>query len=174
MKKQLLHFVELHRRLKSLEDTVQGSVESGTSGVLTRLTLIEELVNTSGTLRDARHDAVVPMAWSKACSDIPIFGGEHDEYEDWQYKVRTFLNSECSLFARFLTFLESLKEELDMEDIKGYATSGDLPGRPADLLGRTSSSSMSWHKRQEGTPWSLGQTPACIQGQECKQKSETH
>ena len=28
---------ELHNRLKSLEDTVQGSVESGTSGVMTRL-----------------------------------------------------------------------------------------------------------------------------------------
>ena len=49
---------ELHNRLKSLEDTVQGSVESGTSGVLTRLTLIEQLVSTSGTLRDMRHDAV--------------------------------------------------------------------------------------------------------------------
>ena len=30
-------FRELHHRLKSLEDTVQGSVESGTRGVMTRL-----------------------------------------------------------------------------------------------------------------------------------------
>ena len=28
-------FIELHSRLMSLEDTVQGSVESGTSGALT-------------------------------------------------------------------------------------------------------------------------------------------
>ena len=40
-----------------------------------------------------------------------------------------------------------------MEDIKGYATPEDSPGRPADLPGRTSSSSMSWHKRQEEPPF---------------------
>ena len=41
-------FIELHSCLKSPEDTLHGSVESGTSGALTRLTLFEQLVNTSG------------------------------------------------------------------------------------------------------------------------------
>ena len=45
-------FLELHRRLKSLEDTVHELVESGTSGVLTRVALIEQLVNTSGLLSE--------------------------------------------------------------------------------------------------------------------------
>ena len=51
---------EPHNRLKSLEDTVQGSVESGTSVVLTRLPLIEQLVNTSERwVRDTKHDAQI-------------------------------------------------------------------------------------------------------------------
>ena len=37
-------FRELHSRLKSLEDTVQGSVESATSEDMTRLALIEQLM----------------------------------------------------------------------------------------------------------------------------------
>ena len=110
-------------------------MESRTRGVLTRLTLIEELVNTSGTLRDARHDAVVPMAWSKACSDIPIFGGEYDEYEDWQYKVRIFLNSECSQCLQDSSRSWSAwTEKLIWRTSKATQRSEDLPGRPADLF----------------------------------------
>ena len=55
----------------------------------------------------------------RGCSDISIFGGEFEEYEDWQYKVRFFLNSECFLFARFPTMLESLDREIDLEDVHG-------------------------------------------------------
>ena len=43
-----------------------------------------------------------------------MFGGECEEYEDWQYKVRIFLNSECSLFAKFLTYLENLHRDSKM------------------------------------------------------------
>ena len=46
---------EFHNRLESVEDTVQGSVESGTSGLMTRLALIEQLVNTSGALNVGRE-----------------------------------------------------------------------------------------------------------------------
>ena len=65
---------------------MQGSVESGTSGVLTRLALIEQLVNTSGTLSEGRETRRSNTAWSKGCRDIPVFGGEYEEYEDGQYK----------------------------------------------------------------------------------------
>ena len=125
-------FFELHSRLKSLEDTVQGSVESGTSGVLTRLTLIEELVSSSGTLMDARHDSVVLLG-RRLAGDFPHLGSKYEEYEDWQYKVRIFLNSECSQFARFLAFLEILDQEIDMEDFQFSATPENLPGLPADV-----------------------------------------
>ena len=37
-------FRELHSRLKSLEDTVQESIESSTSEAMTRLALIEQLM----------------------------------------------------------------------------------------------------------------------------------
>ena len=46
------------------------------------LLLVDQLVNTSGALSEG---------CSKGCSDIPMFGGECEEYEDWQYKVRIFL-----------------------------------------------------------------------------------
>ena len=55
------------------------------------------------------------------------------KYEDRQFKVRLFLNSECSLFARFLPCLESVDREIDLEDIQDYATSDDFPGLPADV-----------------------------------------
>ena len=123
-------FRELHRRLKSLEEEVQGSVESGISELLTRLALIEQLVNTSGTLSDGRETRRSTIAWSKGCSDPPIFGGEYEEYVDCQHKVTIFLHSECSLFARFLTFLETVVREMDMEDVQDYATSADCPETP--------------------------------------------
>ena len=40
-----------------------------------------------------------------------MFGGECEEYEDGQHKVRIFLNSQCSLFAKFLTYLENLHRD---------------------------------------------------------------
>ena len=125
-------FLELHSRLESLEDSVQGSVQSGTSGVLTRLALIEQLVNTSGNLSEGRETRRSNVAWSTGCSDIPILGGEYEEYEDWQYKVRIFLNSECSL-SRFSSFLESVDWESDMQDVQDCATSEDFSGPPADV-----------------------------------------
>ena len=126
-------FLESHNRLKSLEETMQGSLESGLSGVLTRLALNEQLVNTSGTLSEGRETQSANIAGSKGCDDTPIFGGEYEEYEDWQYNVRIFLISECSLFARFLAFLERLDHEIDSEDVEDYATSEDFPGRTADV-----------------------------------------
>ena len=48
-------FLELCNRLKSLEEAHQGSVESGIRGLLTRLALIDQLVNTSGTLSEGRE-----------------------------------------------------------------------------------------------------------------------
>ena len=125
-------FLELHSRLESLEDSVQGSVQSGTSGVLTRLALIEQLVNTSGNLSEGRETRRSNVAWSTGCSDIPILGGEYEEYEDRQYKVRIFLNSECSL-SRFSSFLESVDWESDMQDVQDCATSEDFSCPPADV-----------------------------------------
>ena len=58
-------FRELYTRLKSLEDTVQASVESGTSEVLTRLALIEQLVNASGALSEGRETRLSNIACSK-------------------------------------------------------------------------------------------------------------
>ena len=47
--------------------------------------------------------------------------------------VRIFMNYECSLLARFLTFLESLDREIDLEDVQDYATAEHFAGRPADV-----------------------------------------
>ena len=58
-------FRELHNRLKSLEDTVQGSVESRTSRVTTRLALIEQLGNTSAALSEGRETRRSNIACSK-------------------------------------------------------------------------------------------------------------
>ena len=94
---------------------------------------MEPLVNTSGTLTEGRETRRSNIACSKFCSDIPSFGGEYEDFKDWQYKVRIFLNSECSLYARFFTFLESLDQEVDLEDVQEYATSEEFVGRPADV-----------------------------------------
>ena len=112
-------FLKIHNRLKSLEETVQGSEGSGTRGVLTRMALIKQLVNTSGALGEGRETRRSKIAGSKGCSDITIFGGEYEDYEDWQHKVRIFLNSECFVFTRFSTIMESLDREIDLEDIHG-------------------------------------------------------
>ena len=61
-------FRDLHSRLKALEDTVQGSVERGTSGVMTRLALIEQLVNTMGALSEGRETRRSNIARLKCCS----------------------------------------------------------------------------------------------------------
>ena len=66
-------FRELHSRLKSLEDTIQRSVDSGTSGLVTRLALIGQLVNTCGALSEGRETRRSNTASSKGCSDIPMF-----------------------------------------------------------------------------------------------------
>ena len=47
--------------------------------------------------------------------------------------VRIFMNYECSLFARFLTFLESLDREIDLEDVQDHATAEHFAGWPADV-----------------------------------------
>ena len=67
-------FREFHNRLKSLKDTVQGSVETGISGLMTRSALISQLVNTSGAMSVGRETRRSNIACSKGCSDIPIFG----------------------------------------------------------------------------------------------------
>ena len=74
--------VSEEHRLESLEDTVQGSVESGIGGLMTRLALIEQLVNTSGAMSVGHEERRSNTACSKGCSDIPIFGGDCEEYED--------------------------------------------------------------------------------------------
>ena len=47
--------------------------------------------------------------------------------------VRIFMNYGCSLLAIFLTFLESLDREIDLEDVQDYATTEHFAGRPADV-----------------------------------------
>ena len=74
------------------------------------LLLVEQLVNTSGVLSEGRETRRSNIACSKG-SDIPMFGGEGEEYKDWQYKGRIFLNSQCSPSARFLTYLENLHRD---------------------------------------------------------------
>ena len=88
-------FQQLHNRLASIEEAVHGAADGGASGVVTRLNLIEQLISAGGPTRGDRNVRRSNLACSKGCSDIPIFGGEYEEYEDWQYKVRIFLNSEC-------------------------------------------------------------------------------
>ena len=66
-------FREVHSCLESLEDAVQGSVESGTSEVLTRLALIEQLVNASGAVSEGRESRGSNTACSKGCSENTIF-----------------------------------------------------------------------------------------------------
>ena len=136
-------FRAFRSRLKSLEDTVQDSVESGISGVSTRLALMEQLVNTSGALSEGCETRRSKIACSNGCCDIPIFGGEYEEYEDWQYKVRVFLNSECSLFkTRYL--------EEHLERKFGARPHGVTPAAPGadsahaqDVQDKTSGSSNS-------------------------------
>ena len=75
------------------------------------LLLVEQLVNTSGALSEGRETRRSNIACSKGCSDIPMFGGECEEYEDCKYKVRIVLNSQCPLSAIFLTYLENLHRD---------------------------------------------------------------
>ena len=93
-------------------------MRSGKSGVLTRLAFIKQLVSTSRALSEGRETRRSNIVGSKGCS-IPIVGGEYEDYEDWQYKVRILLSSECFLFARFPTILERLDREIDLEDVDG-------------------------------------------------------
>ena len=87
-------FHQLHTRLTVMEETLITSRERGTSGVMTRLQLIDNsLVGVE--LRTSDTNQVV-STWH-AQRD---FDGEHDEYEDWPSKIhRIFWNSECPLFA---------------------------------------------------------------------------
>ena len=50
---------------------------------MTRSALIEQLVNTSGDMSVGHEERRSNTACSKGCSDIPIFGGDCEEYEDW-------------------------------------------------------------------------------------------
>ena len=113
----------------------------------------------------------------------------YEEYEDWQYKIEIFLNSECPAFAWFLATLESLDREIEMEDVQDYATSEDFPGRTADVTWMKPAALLYLGSEDKRNPlpdgekhvrgrrvlrcWSSGQTHACLQGQECKQESET-
>ena len=83
-------------------------------------------------MRDANHEAQILLV-RRVAVIFRFFGSESEEYQNWQYKVRIFLNSECSLITRFLTFLESSDRETDMEDVQDYATSEDFPGQTAGV-----------------------------------------
>ena len=89
---------------------------------MTRLALIKQLVKTSGGLSAGRETRRSNIACSKGSSDNPIFANEYEEYEDWQYKMRLFLNTECSLCT-----LQSVDREIDQEDVQDYAMSSDFP-----------------------------------------------
>ena len=102
--------------------------------MVTRLSLIEQLISAGGATRGDRNVRHSNLACSKGCSDIPIFGGEYEEYEEWQYKVRIFLNSECPLFAKFFTYLEGLDREVDEEDVREYGEGRDFEGNTADVV----------------------------------------
>ena len=56
------------------------------------------------------------LSCSKRCSDVPVSGGEYEEYDDWQYKVRSFLNS-VNYSLKKVTYLERLDNEIDDEAI---------------------------------------------------------
>ena len=81
-------------------------------------------------MRDANHDAQILLVRSVEVI-FRFCVSENEEYQNWQYKVRIFLNSECSLITRSLTFLESSDREIDVEDVQDYATSEDFPGQTA-------------------------------------------
>ena len=98
------------------------------------MNLIEQLISAGGAARGDQNVRRSNLACSKGCSDIPIFGGEYEEYEDWQYKVRIFLNSECSLFAKFFTYLEGLDREVDEEDVREYGEGRDFEGNMAEVV----------------------------------------
>ena len=179
-------FGELHNRLKSLEAAVQGSVHCGTSGLSTRLALTEQPVNTSGALTEGRETRRSNIAGSKSCSDIPIFGGEYKEHDDWPYKVRIFLNPECSLLARYLTFLENLDREIALENVQDYGASPDFLSKTANLTWMNLQLFNVLAQNTRGNPFpdgedhirgrrvlrclSLGQIAACLQAQESKQQ----
>ena len=127
-------FQQLHNRLASIEEAVHGAADGGASGMVTRLNLIEQLISAGGATRGDRNVRRSNLACSKGCSDIPIFGGEYEEYEDWQYKVRIFLNSECPLFAKFFTYLEGLDREVDEEDVREFGEGRDFEGNTADVV----------------------------------------
>ena len=127
-------FQQLHNRLASIEEAVHGAADGGASGVVTRLNLIEQLISAGGATRGDRNVRRSNLACSKGCSDIPIFGGEYEEYEDWQCKVRIFLNSECPLFAKFFTYLEGLDREVDEEDVREFGEGRDFEGNTADVV----------------------------------------
>ena len=96
----LAAFQQLHNRLVSVEEAVHGSTDGGVSIVVTSLNLIELVTSSGGATR--------PI-WrvGKDAATFPFFGGEYVGYEDWEYRVGIFLNSECPLFALFFTCLES-------------------------------------------------------------------
>ena len=128
------------------------------------------------------------FAGSKGCSDLPNSGREYQEYEE-QYKVRLFLNSECSLFETFLTYLENLDREINEEDVQDYGASPDFLGKTADVTWMNPQLFNVMAQKTRGNPLpdgedhvrgrrvlrcsSLGQIAACIQAQECKQESQS-
>ena len=58
---------------------------------------------------------------------------ECEEYENWQFNARIFLNSERPLDARFLTFFESLDREIDIEDVHECALAQSCARRTMSL-----------------------------------------
>ena len=168
-------FLELHNRLTSLEEEkVQGSFEIGTSGVLTRVALVAHLV------KDVKHDAQMLLARRVAVISRPLVVDVRST-KTGSAKVSIFLHSECSLFAKFLLFLESLDRETDLDDFQDFATSEDSHGWPADVTWMNRQVFNVLAQKTRGKPfqtvetcqgkmvlrcWSVGQTSACLQGQE--------
>ena len=86
-------------------------------------------------MRDAQFDAHTLLG-RRVAVIFRFVGDESEEYEDWHYKVRIFMHSECSLIARSLTFLESLDREADArsEDLEQHQERPSFSKVPSSLM----------------------------------------
>ena len=89
-------------------------------GTAARVTVVEQNVANGTANISNETKRRLNITTYKGFSDVPVFSGTHDEYEDWSFKLRTFLSTEEKWFGILLKTVESLDREVKDYDIDDF------------------------------------------------------
>ena len=113
------HFVEMVQRIQNLEVLME-EARTQIRGTPARVTVVEQNVSNGTANISNETKRRLNITTYKGFSDVPVFSGTHDEYEDWSFKLRTFLSTEEKWFGILLKTVESLDREVKDYDIDDF------------------------------------------------------